>query len=62
MKLLYWTDPEEVDELLMVVPDDYDMDLAANKAEEHLAGAELENWYHIETDAIMPDRYRPFVG
>lgn len=61
-KLLYFVAPDEVDEVLLVVPEDYDQDFAEKTANDYLPGAELESEYRLAAGTVAVAEYRPFVG
>ena len=64
MKLLLYTAENEVDHVLMLVPDDYDEDQADTEANNFVPGSTLA--LVVELDEL-PDKwligeYRPYIG
>lgn len=59
-KLLYFAG-SDIDEVLMVVPDDYDQDFAEKTAADFISGASLENEIDLPDDRGL-SHYRPYVG
>jgi len=64
MKLLLYTAENEVDQLLMLVPEDYDEDQANTEADDFLPGATLETYFELidDPDKYKVGKYRPYVG
>jgi hypothetical protein len=68
VKLLHITVYDEVDEVLMVVPDDYDRDKATDTANDYLGAenAEIKGEFQLPAYnmpyGIQIDEYRPFIG
>ncbi len=65
MKLVLYSVPEQVDEVLMLVPDDYDEAYAADEAAAYLGveaeALKVEFVLDVE-DAPASSMYRPYVG
>jgi len=64
MKLLLFV-PEsenEIDEVLMVVPDDYDRETAQSEADDMLGEASLEAEVDVIGSTSGFSNYRPYVG
>lgn len=64
MKLLLYTSENEVDQVLMLVPDDYDEDQADTEVNDFLPGATLETSFEMidDPDKYKIGEYRPYIG
>lgn len=64
-KLLLFTAPDEVDQVIMIVKDDdYDPDEVEIKADNHVSGATLDCEIRLAFDPDLPrvGFLRPYVG
>jgi len=63
MRLLHFTGPDQLDEVLVVVPDNHDLEKAAEEASNHIDEPVFSGEYYVlSIGPCKIDLYRPFVG